>query len=67
MFARRLGASSTASVAGDKAIPASGLRRPRSRTQAISDRVRLPPAESPAMTRKAAGAGPSGPLSRIQR
>ncbi len=49
-----------ASVAGDRATAAFGARRPWSRTQAISDSVRLPPAESPATNTALAGRGAVG-------
>ena len=48
MLSFRLGLPKVPSVAGDSATAASGARKPWSRTQAISDSARLPPAESPA-------------------
>ena len=62
-----LGLASVASVSGDSATAASGARWPWSRTQLISDSVRLPPAESPATNTACAGAAPSGPFASSHR
>ena len=48
-------------------VTASGERSGWSRSQAVSDRVRLPPAESPPTKSRSAAPIPSGPFCSSQR